>query len=159
MIQFKHTNEQNEVKHGLCVSFLNCWSVFFSSTVSYSSYNPERFWSFVWVLFELCLLQYRHEFIFNLQIQLSLQYDFNILKDWILDNKSVLSETKSYVMIFGSRQKLQSKSCLCAILWNTLEYCSILNFPLNHILILFYIKSILELVLYIDLETVFIQCS
>ncbi len=31
--------------------------------------------------------------------------------------------------------------------------------PLNHILILFYIKSILELVLYIDLETVFIQCS
>ncbi len=68
------------------------------------------------VLFELCLLQYRHEFIFNLQIQLSLQYDFNILKDWILDNKSVLSETKSYVMIFGSRQKLQSKSCLCAIL-------------------------------------------
>ncbi len=51
-----------------------------------------------------------------LHIQLSLQYDINILQDWLLDNKLVLNKTKSYTMIFGSRQKLKSRSCSCAIL-------------------------------------------
>ena len=38
----------------------------------------------------------------SIQIQLSLQSDFNMLQDWLLATKK-----KSYVMIFGSRQKLK----------------------------------------------------
>lgn len=51
-----------------------------------------------------------------LQIHLSLQSDFNAVQDWLLANKLVLNKSKSYTMIFGSRQKLKSKACSCAVL-------------------------------------------
>ncbi len=53
----------------------------------------------------LILIFYKFSYLFSM-----------ILQDWLLDNKLVLNKTKSYIMIFGSRQKLASKSSSCAIL-------------------------------------------
>ena len=52
------------------------------------------------------------------QIQASLQSDFIILQDWLLHNKLLLNKTKSYYIIFGTRQKLKSKPGSCVITCN-----------------------------------------
>jgi len=49
------------------------------------------------------------------QIQACLQYDFKILQDWLLYNKLLLNKTKTYLMIFGTRQKLKSETNACII--------------------------------------------
>ena len=42
------------------------------------------------------------------QIQTSLQYDYNLLQNWLLHNKLVLNKSKSFLMMFGTRPKLKS---------------------------------------------------
>lgn len=49
------------------------------------------------------------------QLQASLQSDFIILQDWLVHNKLLLNKTKSYYIIFGTIQKLKSKSGSCVI--------------------------------------------
>lgn len=45
-----------------------------------------------------------------LQIQTALQSNFNTLQIWLLSNKQLLNKTKSYIVVFGTRQSLKTKS-------------------------------------------------
>lgn len=42
-----------------------------------------------------------------LQIESVLQFDFNILQQWLTADKLLLSKTKSHTMIFGNRQSIK----------------------------------------------------
>ena len=45
-----------------------------------------------------------------LDAQTALQLDFDALQNWLSSNKLLLNKTKSYTMVFGTRQSLKSKS-------------------------------------------------
>ena len=45
-----------------------------------------------------------------LQIQTALQSDFNNLQSWLLSNKLLLNKSTFYIMVFGTRHNLKSKS-------------------------------------------------
>lgn len=49
------------------------------------------------------------------QIQSSLQSDFISVQEWLSCNKLLLNKSKSYIMIFGTRQKLKSIPGSCVI--------------------------------------------
>ena len=49
------------------------------------------------------------------EVQAALQSDFNILEDWLLNNKLLLNKNKSVTMLFGTNCKLKSISGSCVI--------------------------------------------
>ena len=52
------------------------------------------------------------------EVHTTIQSDFNILEEWLLQNKLLLNKNKSVVMIFGSNSKLKSISDSCKISCN-----------------------------------------